>query len=229
MKRAAGLGTLVIAAGVAAMTACSGGSTTTAIPSNTPHIRSTAASLRPGLITTKDLRSVPDLPTLEPVPLKQTNAFENPDPRGPCGAKISQPDLSKGATAVFESQAPLTLSDTVLNLGTAAATNYLSTLLADARPGCPPYESTTRQGQTQTVTPSAFLDPLNAGAQRLVVLEKATVNDQTGYLGYAVVRRDGLIAITMVVSALPVSSDTIQALATQVGDALGRVRPAQLP
>lgn len=216
-RRRSRIGALTILVLVTA--ACSGA--TTDIQSNTPRVRSSARELRPGLLTARDVAKVPGLPELERVPENEAELFENPDPRAPCGAPIDQPDLSRGATAVFASSA-FTLSDTVVALSEDAARSYLDANLADATPGCGPYRSRTNQGFTQTVTPT-IVDIPPVGDQRVGQRGRIDVQDQILYIGAVLIRRGDKIVFSLVISAKPIRDDTVQALAQRIDEAAARL------
>ncbi len=207
---------LVIACSAAA---CSGGDTT--VESNTPQIQSGAKKLEPGLVTLRDLAEVPGLPKLTTTPTADAPLFENPDPRAPCGAPIEQPDLSKGAVGVLSSNA-LDLVSSVVSLGEVEATRFMDATLADARPGCAPYESTTNQGTTQTVNPEIVEVP-PVGDQRFAQTATIEVQGQTLYTGAALVRNGGILATSLIFSQVPVDPDTVAALTSAVNAAADRV------
>jgi hypothetical protein len=92
----------LLVASVASLTliagACSSGGST-ASPSRTPKITvASGTALDAALLSADDLHSINGLPSdMSTVALNGLNVFEDPDPRAPCGAKVAQLDLSRGA------------------------------------------------------------------------------------------------------------------------------------
>jgi hypothetical protein len=162
------------------------------------------------LLTEADVRSVAGLQDVTAESLADAEAFENPDPRGPCGAPV--PPLPKtgiyGRTfrgdgvAIFE----------LLQPATAATRAYAEALKADSRPSCPPYTSTTNLGDVQHVSDVEILD-LPTGCTRCVGwLAKLVIAGQTNYAGLVTFESAGTVGMLQIGSATPVSPATVRDL-----------------
>jgi hypothetical protein len=208
---------------VVVLGACSiGASTGGKAESNTPRIRSTATDLQRGLVTNDELSKVSGLPRLRRVPLKNAPLFENPDPRGFCGAPIDQPDLSKGATAIFAANSA-TVSDTIVRLDETAARSYLDAAIADTQPGCPTFRSATNTGDQQTVNPGNVVALPPLGDQQTAGTATISVSGQTLHVGQVLVRRGDVLAFAVIFSTRPVPVRTVQQYATAVNTALTKL------
>jgi hypothetical protein len=208
---------------VSAAVACSGSSqTATEAKSNTPRVRSGAPELRGGLVRFAEVRHVVGLEGVRQVSLKGAPLFENPDPRGFCGARLMQPELSKGATAVFEADG-ITVSDTVLRLDEPTAVAFLDAAIADTKPGCPSYQSQTNTGSIQTFMPGPVIALPSLADQQVAATATVSVNGQTGFLGEVLLRRAGVISLGIIVSVNPAPAQTIEEFARTISSAVRRV------
>jgi hypothetical protein len=117
-----------------------------------PAAASAPADLTPALLTTSDLQRVDGLPDdVRAADPSAVNLADNPDPRGPCGATITQPDLAQDEAIAITSASILGIQG-VLVPSEISAADYLDANLDDATEGCPAWTSTTSTGSTQTVT-----------------------------------------------------------------------------
>jgi hypothetical protein len=206
-----------------ALVACSGSAqTTSGADSNTARIQSGDATLRGGLVALAELRRVIGLSGVRSVPLKGAPFFQDPDPRGFCGARVMQPDLSKGATTVFEADG-VTVTDTVLRLDEATAKGFLDAWIADTRPGCPSFQSQTNTGATQTFVPGAVIQLPSVADQQTASTASITVNGQTGFVGEVLLRRGALISFGLIFAGGPVPAQTVQQFATTMNTSLTRI------
>jgi hypothetical protein len=198
---------------------CSSGSGTT---SSTPPIESTAAKLEPGLLTLAQVRVALATPGYRRTSAKGIDLNDNPDPRGPCGATVTQPSFRPGAVATFRNRSSA-VATIVIEPGAAAAKQYLDALVADARPGCPPFVSTTNYGETQRVEPVVVpLPPLADGA--VASGGVVTVGDSPRSAGVSITVRDGgRMALTMMISGSDIPESAIVALARASAKALERL------
>lgn len=205
---------------VLVLAACSDGSDP--VESNTPRIHSTFKELEPGLITAAQVEQA-GLPPVRRVPDQDAPVFENPDPRGPCGAPIDQPDLSRGATVVFAGRG-FVLTESIVELTEDRARTFMDAFLADATPGCGKFDSMTNQGVVQTVTPTV-VDLPAVGDQRAGINSAFTTEGQTAHGGAVLVRRGTRVAFGVVFAGSPVADDVVRELAIQVDQSLARLKP----
>lgn len=106
-------------------------------------------SLEGSLLSLEDVQGADDAPSgLVEQPVEDAALFDNPDPRGPCGAKISQPDPADAAIVVFDrSEKPrLTTFHLAWDLPPGEAERYFEQDSGDIRPGCPAFRSETPDG-----------------------------------------------------------------------------------
>ena len=214
---------LVALAIVGGLVACSGSAqTTSGADSNTPRIESRDTTLRAGLVTLPELRRVIGLSGVRSVSLKGAPFFLDPDPRGFCGARLMQPDLSKGATAVFEADG-VTVTDTVLRLDEATARRFLDAVVVDTRPGCRSFQSQTNTGATQTVVPGVVIQLSSVADQQTASTASFTVNGQTGYAGEVLLRHGPLLSFGLIFAGGPVPAETVQQFALTINASLRKI------
>lgn len=208
---------------VVVLGACSSGSSTgERAKSNTPRIQSTARELQRGVVTAEELRAITGLPRLQPVPLKNAPLFENPDPRGPCGARISQPDFPKRAIAVFAANSVMVF-EAVARLDEGTARAFVDSIIADAKPGCPPFESLTNTGAQQTVIPGITVELPQLSDQQIARTESISVLGHSNEAAEVLIRRGGLVALAAIFAERRVPVRTVQQFAAAVNSALGRL------
>jgi hypothetical protein len=124
------------------------------------------------------------------------NLADNPDPRGPCGAEITQPDLAQGESIAITSASILGFQG-VLVPKELSAEDYLDANLEDATEGCPPWTSTTNTGSTQTVTlvdvvpEQTVPDGID---QQLGFVLKVEDSGQTAYAGLVLLRAGDVLS-----------------------------------
>jgi len=187
--------------------------------SRTPRIESTAEELEPGLLTLSQVRAALDAPRYRRTSSEGLNLRGNPDPRGPCGAKVPQPSLRHGALASFRNRSSA-LATMVVEPGELATKRYLDAIVADSRPGCAAFDSTTNFGETQHVVPILVpLPPLADGAVASAGL--VTIGDGPRTLLVEIIVRDGdRMAFTGIISGTDIPASKVVALARESAKAL---------
>jgi hypothetical protein len=166
----------------------------------------TASELEPlelGVLQTSDLSEIP--------------VYENPDPRGPCGATSPEPPLtSPDATArVFAAQTAVVVQ--FVQPVTMATDEFHNAARRDLRPDCDPYASTTNQGLRQRV------DQINAVATEDpdVVAFTSRVNvgsEQQIFMGAISAVGEDWYSLIQVQSAEPIDADAMAQLAASAAD-----------
>jgi hypothetical protein len=184
----------------------------------TDPVTSTDKTVRPGLLRPADLDG---FGTVKSVPLNKAKLFEDPDPRGPCGVKITPPRLSKGATRVFQAPGGVII-DTVVRVSEQRARALMDAMEHDAIAACPAYTSTTNTGAEQTVMPTLVDLPM-VGDQRVGGTAAITVGGQTGYAGTVRIRRGRYLDFAVAFSGIPVRPDVVRVLAERMDGALRRL------
>lgn len=196
-------GPVIAALLVATAAACSQGSSP---EPSTPQITKGAddEKLNASLISLEDLEGLPDAPTaLMEQPIEDASAFENPDPRGPCGAKVPQPAFRDAALAAFVTAQPpnATIVHAVWELPGDDAEEFLEAHRRDTRPGCPVYRSTTPTG-TQEVK---FLEEVGVPGDTLANTVRITVKDAEFYASIGIAREGTALTVIMMFGEEPMS------------------------
>jgi hypothetical protein len=189
--------------------------------SSTPPVESTANELEPGLLTLQQVRTALALPNYRRTKPEPMNLRDNPDPRGPCGAKIADPPYDNAAVATFRDKKSV-LVEVVVEPGERKASDYIAALQADSKPGCPPFESKTNTGATQRMEPTMVpLPPTADGASAVGGI--VTVGSRRAVLVGVVVRDGGRLAISQLVAGTSVSPEAAISLARESAKALERL------
>lgn len=216
-----------------ALAACSSGgsspatsrSTSTSSASKTARI--TVASDGPlavALLTTDDLRAIEGLPfDAAVVALTDLSVYVDPDPRGPCGAKVPVLDLTSGAGVGIQSASVQGVELVALSDATTA-TAYLDARVADARAGCPEYETTTNRGVTQKVKLDRIIALRLDVDQSLATQRAILVGDKVTSVTLIELRRGGIVAKLGLFAGTPITAATVQAVAARVAERLAQVR-----
>jgi hypothetical protein len=215
-----------------ALAACSSGgsapatSTTTASSaSKTPQI--TVASdgpLAAALLTTDDLRAIEGLPAdAAVVALGDLSVYVDPDPRGPCGAKVPVLDLTSGAGVGLQS-ASVQGVELVARSDAKTASEYLDARVADAHAGCPEYETTTNRGEVQKVKLDRIITLHLDVDQSLATQRAILVGDKVTSVTVIELRRGAVVAKLGIFAGTPLTAATVRGVAARVAERLAQVR-----
>jgi hypothetical protein len=146
-------------------------------------------------------------------------AFENPDPRGPCGGVVPQAPLEGSVARSFS-----TPDTVVIELVVATddqVESYLARLQADVTPSCGPYESRTNTGATQTYSDIEMVDLEIAGAGSIGWTGTVTVDGRSTSAGVFMVVGEDRTAFTQIESVSGLSPDQVRDLARHAAGRLG--------
>lgn len=190
--------------------------------SQTPRVTTdnTTSELKSALLTTADVRAVQGLPNdLAVTSLDDMSVYEDPDPRGPCGAKIAPPDFSDGVGVAFRSTSLGGFHFVVEPLGGAAGT-YIDRLAEDTQQGCAPYDSTTNTGTTQHVQLVRTIELRSIGDQSHAAILEITNQGQTFSAAELVVRRGEVMSFLVIFSPTEPSDQVVMGLAEVVAGRL---------
>ena len=100
-------------------------------------------------MTTNELQALPGAPAgLTVAPSRKGSLFQDPDPRSPCGARVTLPDFSQGTQIQFQS-ATLAAFQVVVDQPVPGAAAFVTAWQKDTRTGCSPFTSRTNTGSTQ--------------------------------------------------------------------------------
>jgi len=107
-------------------------------------------SQRSALLTGSNVMAIPGGPPGLTVttPSRQGALFQDPDPRSPCGARVTLPDFSQGAQVQLDA-ASFVAFQVVVDLPVSEATAFATAWQKDTRPGCPPFLSKSNTGSSQ--------------------------------------------------------------------------------
>ena len=125
--------------------------------SQTPRITvaSEASEDQDALLTEQDLHGITGFEGVVAAEVKDVPFYENPDPRGPCGATVPAIAFDGAFGRTFRSDR-VQLLQLVLP-SSPRQKQQLAAYQADVRPDCPAYESRTNTGDTQHVSDISVL------------------------------------------------------------------------
>ena len=211
MKRGLAVGLIVLA-----LAACGGSKG--ANRSNTPRITVGAdGPLAPGLLTQSQLRQLPALSTATVTSLKETAMFEDPDPRGPCGAHVPVVSLGDAAGVAIRAATIRSGTEFVARLKRGAAKRYLEARMANTTDGCPEYATTTHEGVTQRVLLVRNVRLDDEFQQALAVVVAIKIHDSVRAATEIEVRHGDVLARTVIFTAAPMDDATVRGIASLMG------------
>jgi hypothetical protein len=205
---------VAVALALVAGVACSDGDQRSA--SNTPQVTADPAARETlGLhaLRAEDLRALPGMADAVERPPERAPVFENPDPRGPCGGRAPQPPGMDHAALVTLRAGSYQVVEVVSAPPPGDVARYLDVLAADLRTGCPPFESTTNQGQTQRVSGVTAVDVAGVGDRAVAWTALAEVGTSRANAGLVALRAGPRFAYVQVFSAEAPPPATMRALA----------------
>jgi hypothetical protein len=207
---------LAVLAAVALLAACSsdGGST----GSNTPQITvsdTAGVAATDVLLTQDELHDVPGFEQGTIQPFNSVPAFTNPDPRGPCGGKASNPPLD-GAAGTAYSAGNTAVAFHLVTPTTDLQRSYLIALSKDRKDPCPTWQSTTNTGSTQTVSDTSFVDVSDVAADALSWTATVGSGTAKAYAGVLILVDDQITSLVQMQSLSPISAETMHAFAQQI-------------
>ena len=173
------------------------------------------------VLTQADVTSLPAAPVdLKVKAFEKVTTMQNPDPRAPCGAEITLPPFD-GAAGVAVTGGELQGSEIVVPAGASAARAFVASMAGDTTVGCPPYTSTTSNGQKQTAVLTTVLPVEGLGDAATASLQQIKVGDTTGYALAVVVADGDDLALVNLFSSEPIDQRFAQALAGATAARLG--------
>lgn len=188
----------------------------------------TTRSLRGALLTAAQLPATPV--AFAGGPVTSGSITDDPDPRGPCGEKLSQPSLQSGAVAQFRSPAPAAVFQWVNRTPPGEATTYLTGVADDIRPGCAAFRSATPYGHPQlnVFVRATALPPL--GDQRVAVtmrLRLLAPGERAAYVTEILIREGDYMSAIIVSGLRRQPPRLVRAVAASAAADLSRLlRPA---
>lgn len=206
--------------------ACGGsatGSTHTTPPATTiaPHV------LADGLLTAAQLRPVAG--TFVRQPVSTTSVTEDPDPRSPCGARVSLPSLHHGAVTELRSRAPAELFQWINDLRPGAAERLVGAFARDVRPGCPAYRTATPYGHPQLNRFIRGIRLPRLGDERLAATTRVRLLAPGGRPAYGteiLIREGNRLTFITLVGLRPQSARVVRAIAIRAAADMTRLASA---
>ena len=186
--------------------------------SNTPQVTVGAdGPLAPGLLTQTQLRQVPTLSSATVSSLQQTTYFEDPDPRGPCGAKVPTVTLENTVGIAVKADAIRGAAELVSRLPAGEAKRYLDARMADAHEHCAEYQTTTHQGAAQRVLLVRIVRLHKEFEQALAVVMAIKIGQSVRADTVIEVRQGDVLARTVVFSNRPLANVAVRGIASLMG------------
>jgi hypothetical protein len=170
------------------------------------------------LLTEDDVASVAGFSDVVSAPMGDVSVFENPDQRGPCGALLPELPLEGASGRSFTGDRAFVL-EVVAPWGPGVE-EYLSAVVADARPGCDDFESGNGTGITQLVTDVDSVGLGDLGTSSVGWTSVISINGSDDYSGSLALRASDRVAFLQVLSADPVDRSQLEALARLAADRL---------
>ncbi len=199
------LGSLGAAAALA-VAACSddepSGSTTPAVTTDE------SSALTDFVLAEQSVASITGFEGVVATPFSDSEVFENPDPRGPCGGESPSPPLEGTAGAVFAGAAVTVVQ--VVAEG-PEADEFFDAQIADIDEPCGPYQSTTNVETAQQVDEIEVTEL--PGERGFFLTGRIVTPDQTAFTASGLVRNDaGVTSLVFAVAAEPIPSSAIESL-----------------
>jgi hypothetical protein len=207
MRATRALAIATTALALAGLAACGGddegsGSSTTV---STIALESEKAGL---LLTVEDLATIEGLGGLTPANVSEQESFENPDPRGPCGGKVSKPPLDDAFGRTFQGGGVVAI-ELIADVG-ADEPEFLDELRADAEPGCGAYETETGAGAEQTVDDIEIVDVAPLGVPAVGWTSTVETEGQKAAGGVLCIHVGERLVFLQVVTAQPLTPAQLQ-------------------
>lgn len=180
--------------------------------SNTPQITvgAPAPDVEDLLLSESEVREVAGLSAVVADDLADVSLYENPDPRGPCGAELdSVPAVEAGRAFTSATTTAIQL----VYVDDAAVARYLEEVETDLRPGCGPHESLTNVGAVQHVSEPVAVDTAGIGDRSMAYTSEISVGGRSVEAGVVVLVSGDRTTLIQVMGPT-VDEDQVLALAT---------------
>lgn len=206
---------LALILAVALLAACSsdGGSGGGAAVTTVPGTAIPAAT--EVLLTQEELRTVPGFEQGTVQPFNSAPTFTNPDPRGPCGGKATNPPMDNAAGTAY-SAGNTAVAFHLITPTTDLQRSYLLALSKDRKDPCPTWESTTSKGTTQTVSDTTFVDVSDVADDALSWISTIGSGTAKAYAGVLILVDDQVTSLVQMQSLSPISAETMRAFAQKI-------------
>lgn len=206
--------------------ACNGGASgnkAQPTPSGPTTTLATTGPLDPALINQSQLRRVPGFSTALVAPLADAVAFDEPDPRGPCGASMPVLAFDEAAATGWRASNLRAGGQVVVRRPAGELQSFMAARIRDARENCPAFEMKNRQGQMQISKFDAAVHVTRNADQSLAVVMAVRVNGVLRAATTIEVRTGNLLSRAVVVTNKPMGTPTVRGLASLMAKALDSV------
>jgi hypothetical protein len=173
-----------------------------------------------GLLTQTQVRQVPGFATAKVTPLADIASLADPDPRGPCGAKVPAVPLTDVAGVTVLAETIRGAAQLVIRLPKGDAEKYLDARQANTSKGCPEYQTTTRQGLPQRVLLVRVVRLHNEFEQGLAVVTALKIGKSVRAATQIEIRRGDILSRTVVFTNVPISNVSVRGIAAVMGENL---------
>ena len=194
--------------------------------SSVKHV--TAKALRRALLTAAQLPATPD--PYAGGPASPASITDDPDPRGPCGAMLTQPSLHRGAVAQFRSGDPAAVFQWVNRLPATVASAAVAAVSNDIRPGCPAFNSATPYGHPQRNTFVRAISLPSLGDQRVAITLRIRLMAPGARAAYGteiLIRKGDYLTVVVLSGLQPQTPSVVRAVAASAAADLSRLlRPS---
>jgi hypothetical protein len=153
--------------------------------------------------------------------ISETPIFENPDPRGPCGAVVPQFRLGEGTVGRSFGASNITIVQFITPTSTVTSA-FLDAIVGDALPGCSAFESETNLGLMQQVSEIEIVDVTSAPTGAVAYTSRVDIGGQTAYVAAVAVADREVTTYLQVFAQDRIDSRALQALTAAANDALRR-------
>jgi hypothetical protein len=186
--------------------------------SNAPRVTVVSQGpLAPGLLTQTQLRQVPGLSTATVTSLQETAVFKDPDPRGPCGGKVSSISLNDAVGIAIKAETIRAGAELMTRLPPGGAKKYLDARMANATPGCPEYQTVTAQHVTQRVLLVRIVRLHKEFEQALAVISAIKIRSSVRAAAQIEVRHGDMLAKTIIFTNDPMDDVAVRGIASLMG------------
>ena len=192
--------------------------------SNTPQItvdQGAQTNLVSGLLTVEQVEQALGGSGLTQADISQTPVFENPDPRGPCGAAVPQLPLGEGTVGRSFGASNITIIQFITPTSKVTSA-YMDAIVSDSTAGCSAFESKTNQGLTQHVSDIEIVNVTSAPTGVVAYTSRVDVGAQTAYVAAITVADSEVTTYLQMFAREPIDRRAVNALTKAANDALRR-------
>jgi hypothetical protein len=179
--------------------------------------------LESALLTQSQLRRVPGLATALVNPLPDAAPFDEPDPRGPCGAPLPVLALDDAMATGWRATSIRAGGQVVLRRPASELQRYMAARIRDTKDDCPAFQTKNRQGVTQETKFDAAVRVTRNADQSLAVVMALRLDGSLRAATTIEVRSGNLLSRAVIVTNRPMPTPTVRGIASLMANALASV------